>query len=78
MARNWHTYSADVTPERVEYRVDGELCGIGPGVTGRFGLLLDNIVGAPGSWGSGGAQPAHDAPGPWDMKLDYVRVTAGG
>ena len=76
MSRNWHVYSADVTADRVEYRVDGALCGTGPsGVTGRFGLLLSNVVAAPGSWASGGGQPAAGDGGPWDMKVDYVRVT---
>jgi hypothetical protein len=76
MAFNWHVYSADVLRDRVEYRVDGKLCGTGPGVSGRFGLLLDHIVGKPGTWGAAGAQPAANDPGPWDMKIDYVKVTA--
>jgi hypothetical protein len=75
MTRNWHVYSADVSADRVEYRVDGVLCGVAPGVRGRFGLLLDLVVGAPGSWGSGGGQPSPDDPGPWDLKIDHVRVT---
>jgi hypothetical protein len=75
--RNWHTYSADVRADRVEYRVDGELCGVAPGVSGRFGVLVNNWVAKPGSWGSAGAQPAATDPGPWDLKLDHVRVTAG-
>ncbi len=79
MAHNWHTYSADVWPDRVEYRVDGRKCGLGPsGVTGRFGLLLNNVVSKPGTWSSGGLQPAATDPGPWDMKVDYVRVSAQG
>jgi hypothetical protein len=75
MGETWHVYSADVSADRVEYRVDGALCGVAPGVKGRFGLLLDLVVGAPGSWGAGGGQPSPDDPGPWDLKIDHVRVT---
>jgi hypothetical protein len=76
MGRNWHTYSADVFADRVEYRVDGRLCGTGPGVSGRFGLLLSSIVGAPDTWGADGASPDPADPGPWDFKVDHVRVTS--
>ncbi|HEV3225182.1 MAG TPA: hypothetical protein VGZ52_00035 [Acidimicrobiales bacterium] len=77
MGTNFHLFSADVYADRTEYRVDGMLCGIGPATSGRHGLLLDNVIAPPGSWASGGQQPAASDSGPWDFVIDYVRVTAG-
>lgn len=76
MGQNWHDYSADVYSDHVTYYVDGAACGTSYGATGQFGINLDNILGTPGSWGSGGQEPAASDPGPWDMLVDYIRVTA--
>lgn len=77
MAANWHVYSANVYSDHVDYYVDGVRCGSGsaPGVSGSYGVMFTSIVGRSGTWGSGGAQPAASDPGPWDMKVDYVKVT---
>ena len=74
MATNWHTYSARVFTDHVSYYVDSVLCGTGPGVSGAQGAILDNVLGQPGSWGSGGGAPAAGDPGPWSMLVDYLRV----
>lgn len=78
MAAAYHTYGADVYADHVDYSVDGVRCGTGPapGVAGRFGLLLDNVVAAPGSWGAEGGQPAASDPGPWPMLIDWIEVDA--
>jgi len=76
--RNWHVYSADVTRTSVTYLVDGQLIGRAPGVAGRFGILLDNKVAPAGTWAAGGpngASVSNTDPGPWDLKIDYIRVT---
>lgn len=75
MAINWHLFSANVYTDRVEYYVDGISCGTSYGVNGNFGLILNNAIALPGSWGSGNGQPASSDPGPWDFLVDYVRVT---
>lgn len=57
--------------------VDGAPIGTGfYGVSGSFGLLLNNGIGNSGSWGADGGQPASTDPGPWDLLVDYVHVTA--
>jgi hypothetical protein len=76
MGQNWHIYAANVYADRVEYQVDGASCGVSYGVSGEFGLLLNNAIGTPGSWGSGGSQPSASDPGPWDFLVDYIRVSA--
>jgi hypothetical protein len=76
MGKNWHTYSADVYDDHVVYKVDGIVSGTAGGAPGRHGLVLQMGIAPPGSWGSGGGQPASTDPGPWDMTVDYVRVTA--
>lgn len=76
MGLNWHTYSANVYTDRVEYKVDGLSCGTAYGVSGKHGIILNNLIAQPGSWGSGGGQPSSSDPGPWDFKIDYVRATA--
>jgi hypothetical protein len=75
MGTSFHIYSADVYADRTEYRVDGALCGVGPATSGTQGLVLDNMIAPPGSWASGGQQPATADSGPWDLTIDYVRVT---
>lgn len=77
MAANWHVYSAVVNSSSVTYRVDGLTCGVAYGIPTNSWhvLIIDNVLGAPGSWGSGGAQPAASDPGPWPMLVDWVRVT---
>jgi hypothetical protein len=73
---NWHTVSVAGYNDRTEYRVDGDLRATLYGVAGRFGAILHNGIAPPGSWGSGGAHPDPSDPGPWDLLVDYVRVTA--
>lgn len=77
MTRNWHTYRADVTGNVVDYWIDDIRCGTGPapGVTGNQGILLDAKVGNPGSWGAAGGTPDPADPGPWNLLIDYIRVT---
>lgn len=75
MGKNWHTYAADVYSDHVTYSVDGLTCGTAYGVSGKFGIILDNAIGSPGSWGSGGSQPNLSDPGPWDFAIDYIRVS---
>jgi hypothetical protein len=76
MATNWHVYSATVTTNSVTYRVDNQVCGVAWGIpaTTWNGAILMNMIGDPGSW-AGQQQPSPSDPGPWDMKVDYVRVT---
>ena len=57
MASHWHTYSAVVTRDHVSSYVDGKLCGTSPAVSGRQGVIIDNVLGQRGSWGSGGGAP---------------------
>ena len=77
MATNWHTYSAVVTASSVTYKVDGATCGVAYGEpTGsRHAVIIDNLLGAPGSWAAGGRAPAASDPGPWNLLVDYVRVS---
>ena len=77
MATNWHTYSADVTATSVTYKVDNLVCGVAFGEpTGTWhNAIIDNLLGAPGSWGAGGGAPAASDAGPWDLLVDYVRVS---
>lgn len=74
MSKNWHTYAAEVYPDHVTTFVDGVQVGKFYGVSGTFGLLLDNGIDPAGSWGADGAQPAPADSGPWDMLVDYLRV----
>jgi hypothetical protein len=76
---DWHVYRVDIHHSRVDYWVDGRRCGNGPapGVTGRFGILLDNKVAPPGSWAAAGGAIPPDDPGPWDFVIDYLRVRSG-
>lgn len=76
LSPGWHTFTANVTTSSVNYYVDGTLCGTGPGVTGHFDLLMNNLLGTAGTWGANGGQPATSDPGPWDLLIDYVRVSA--
>lgn len=76
MSLNWHTFAADVYTDKVIYYIDGVVSKTAYGVSGKQGILLNFTVAPPGSWGSGGQQPASTDPGPWDMKIDYVRVTS--
>jgi len=77
MATNWHTYSADVTATSVVYTVDGQVCGVGYGEPAGswHNVIIDNLLGAPGSWGAGGGAPAATDRGPWNLLVDYVRVS---
>ncbi len=76
MGLNWHVYSANVYTDRVEYKVDTQACGTAYGVSGKQGIILNNLIAKPGSWGSAGGQPSTGDPGPWDFKIDYIRVSA--
>ncbi|HET6916167.1 MAG TPA: family 16 glycosylhydrolase [Acidimicrobiales bacterium] len=77
MTKNWHTYSCEVYSNVVQSYIDGAPIGTGfYGVSGSFGLLLNNGIGNSGSWGADGGQPASTDPGPWDLLVDYVHVTA--
>lgn len=73
----WHVFSATVTASSVTYKVDDKTCGVAYGIpNGEWhNLIIDNLLGAPGSWGAAGGQPAASDPGPWSMLIDYVRVT---
>lgn len=77
MATNWHIYSAIVNSASVTYKVDNQICGVAWGIPNDiwYGVILNNMIGDPGSWGSGEAQPSSTDPGPWDLLVDYVRVT---
>jgi chitodextrinase len=79
VTRNYHVYSADIRSTGVSYYVDGVQCGSTQGgVSGHFGVLFDMRVPTSGSssWGAGGGWPGASDPGPWDMTVDYVKVTA--
>lgn len=76
MASNWHVYSSEVHADHVTDYVDGQAVGTFYGVTGHFGLLLSCEIDPAGSWGAAGGQPAASDPGPWDMLVDYVHVSA--
>ena len=76
MARNWHIYASEVYADHVTNYVDGKAVGSFYGVSGKFGLLLNNEIDPAGTWGAHGGQPAAGDPGPWDMLVDYVRVSA--
>jgi hypothetical protein len=76
MGLNFHVFSADVYTDRVVYKVDGITRGTSYGVSGRHGLIINMGIGGPGSWGSGGQQPPASDPGPWDLLVDWVRVSA--
>jgi Glycosyl hydrolases family 16 len=80
VTQNYHVYSADVRTTGVDYYVDGVRCGSTQGgVSGDFGLLFDMRVPTSGSssWGAGDGWPDASDPGPWDLTVDYVKVTAG-
>jgi hypothetical protein len=78
LSADFHVYTAEVRESGVVFAMDGIVCGTAPGVpTGTpQSFLLDQVIGLPGSWGSGGQQPAPGDPGPWDALYDYIRVTA--
>lgn len=76
MTQNWHTYSSEVYSDHVTNYIDGVAIATFYGVSGKFGLLLNNGIGNSGSWGADGGQPSSTDPGPWDMLVDYVHVTA--
>jgi len=73
---NWHTMTMDATSTGTTYYLDGTLIASYYGVSGTFGLQLQNEIADAGSWAAGGSQPDSGDPGPWDMLIDYVRVTA--
>lgn len=83
---NWHVYSANVYGDHIDFYVDGARCGTGPapgaGADARMGLLLQTrvptCITTPSTcWASGySSGPAAGSPGPWDMKVDYVKVTS--
>jgi len=72
---NFHVYSVDVTSTSAVFKVDGSTvltgAGIADGTT--HGLLLQNMVADSGSWAANGHDPS--GTGPWDMLIDYIRVT---
>lgn len=72
----WHALVCDARADGTTFALDGVPVGTGFGVSGRFGVLLHNVIADVASWGSGGMQPAATDPGPWDMAVDYVRVSA--
>lgn len=76
MTKNWHVYASEVHADHVTNYVDGTAIATFYGVSGRFGLLLNNGIAPAGSWGAAGGKPAASDKGPWDMKIDYVRVSA--
>lgn len=76
IADEWHVMVCEARTDGVTFYLDGVKVGTGFGVTGRFGVLLQNVLADAGDWGAGGQQPAADDPGPWDYLIDYVRVTA--
>jgi hypothetical protein len=76
LSASFHVYVAEIRASGVTFSMDGIVCGVAPGVADgqRLSFLLDQVVGLPGSWGSGGRQPAATDPGPWDAVYDYIRV----
>lgn len=76
LTQGFHTIAAEVRTSGVTYLVDGAAVRTGYGVSGRQGLILNTAIGAPGSWGAGGKAPSPSDPGPWDLAVDYVRVTS--
>lgn len=76
MGQNFHTIAAEVRSTGVTYSVDGVAVRTAPGVSGTHGLIINSAIGAPGTWGAGGGAPAASDPGPWDLLVDYVRVTS--
>jgi len=81
----YHVYTMVVASASVVFRVDNRLCGTYTNLAvpagsaafsqHTFGVLLQNVVGAPGSWASGGRQPTGS--GPWDMVIDWLGITQG-
>jgi hypothetical protein len=72
----WHVCAVEATEAETRYYLDGNLVATHSGVSGRFGVLLHNVIADLTSWGSGGKNPDPADAGPWDVKVDYVRVTA--
>ena len=80
MGTNWHVYGANVYTDRVEYSIDSRVVSTAYGVSGRHGVILSSGIGDPNHWSSAchqrkPCQPDPSDPGPWDMKVDYIRVT---
>jgi hypothetical protein len=73
---NWHVMTLEATSTACRYYLDGTLVATYYGVSGRFGVQLQSEIADAGSWGAGGAQPDPSDPGPWDLLIDYVRVSA--
>lgn len=71
---NWHTVAVEARADSCRYFVDGVLGQTHYGVSGRFGVMLHNAIGDKGFWAFTEPDPAD--PGPWEMLVDYVRVTA--
>jgi len=78
MGTNFHVYTAIVRSTGVTYKVDSTTLGTGAGIAnGTYhAIVLNAMIGDVGSFGAGGSQPPGGDPGPWDMLVDYVRVTA--
>jgi hypothetical protein len=76
MRTNWHVYSADVYSDHVTTYCDGVRGATFYGVSGHFGAILSNGIAPAGTWGAAGGQPSSNDPGPWDMLVDYVHVSA--
>lgn len=72
----WHVMAVEATAVGTMYFLDGVAIASHHGVDGRFGVLLHNVIATLSSWGSGNAAPTATDPGPWDFKIDYVRVSA--
>lgn len=71
---DWHTVTVDTYPSGgTKYYLDGVYVTTHSSVGGSFGVQIHNEI-ADVSAGIG--QPAASDPGPWDMVVDYVRVTA--
>lgn len=76
---NWHVVSVSAYTDRTVYEVDGNICATHYGVSGRFGAILHSGIASQSvTWASAGLVVDSSDPGPWDMLVDYVRVTSLG
>lgn len=71
---NFHIVACEVRSDRVDYFFDNAKVATYYGVSGKYGAVLHNPI-SRHSWQNGGAMPDPNEPGPWDMLVDYVRVS---
>jgi hypothetical protein len=75
--KNFHIYTAEVTSRSTVYKVDGVTLLRAAGIAnGRHhGIEIQGQLGNAGSWIADGRQPSGGDPGPWNLLVDYVRVS---